>query len=152
MIFVSDYTFSAPPNGLFGVVTPGHGGVMSTNNPSDDLIIAFTSGKVTAVGADFFLTDSGGNLAAGFITVTLSDGTSLTLSSESFEGFTSGGPLITSLTLHSDGGGWASIDHLYVGEQSSVPDDGTTAVLLGIGTLGVIGLHQKFDFALKQRS
>lgn len=105
---------------------------MSTNNPMDNLIINFTSGNVTALGADFFLTDSGGNLIAGFATVTLSDGTSLTLSSESFEGFTSGGLLITSLSLHSEGGGWASIDHLYVGQESSVPDDGTTAVLLGV--------------------
>jgi hypothetical protein len=109
---------------------------------SSNLTIDFTSGNVTAVGGNFFITDLSDNLAAGSITLTLSDGSFINLTSPTatptpFGGFTTDGALITSLTI--TGGdpaidNWVALDNLYVGTSSSAP----TAVPEPFTILGTI--------------
>jgi hypothetical protein len=96
------------------------GRAMSTTVESRELLLTFTSGNVTAVGANFFLSDLAENQVDGLLAVTLSDGTSVSFSSSSngaveFRGFTtdSGNP-ISSLRLHADSQ-YATVDNLHVG-------------------------------------
>jgi hypothetical protein len=96
---------------------------IGTNNTGDTTTITFTSGNVTAVGGNFFLTDGQDNLAAGAITLTLNDGSFLdiiaTTTSTPFGGFTTDGSLITSLTFTSDPSAYGSFDNFYVGTSST---------------------------------
>jgi len=96
------------------------GRAMSTTVDSRDLLLTFTSGNVTAVGADFFLSDLAENQAGGSLAVTLSDGTSVKLGSPAagaveFRGFTtdSENPIV-SLRLHPDSQ-YITMDNLHVG-------------------------------------
>ncbi len=120
------------PHGLIGVIPAGNGTpAMSVNSSLDDIIVTFTSGNVTAVGGQFFLTDLPGKIEAGNVKVNLSDGSSATFASIplGFNGFvtSASGPVITSLVVHSDvqviNDGFATVDHFYAG--AAVPEPTT---------------------------
>lgn len=96
------------------------GKAVSTTVDSTDLLLTFTSGNVTAIGANFFLTDIAENQIGGSLDAILSDGTSLGFSSPSsgaveFRGFTveASNP-IASLRIHTDSE-YLTLDNLYVG-------------------------------------
>jgi len=126
----SDILYSGPGN-------------MSTNRYTDSLIITFTGSPVTAVGGIFWPTDMGGNNVVGPITVTLSDGTILSLAdagATTFRGFVTDGAALTSISIAAGAASqWPTVDHLYVGQAAvaAVPAPGALGlVVLGVGFLG----------------
>lgn len=120
-----------PPSGspaanLFAVSVNGGSQALSTSLPTDAIKISFTSGNVSAVGGNFFLTDINSNPIAGNLSINLSDGSSVNFSSTAsnnypFVGFTTtGSSFITSLDLNAVGSGqFNTIDNLYVGQSIS---------------------------------
>ncbi len=121
------------------------GGFLGTSQINEALTITFTSGNVTAIGANFFATNISDVLQAVSVTVTLSDGTvtSLTPTSmaDSYLGFTST-TAITSLTISAPGQSlYASLDNLTVG-VSAVPEPANWA-LMGLGLAGVIAARRR---------
>ncbi|HTD67270.1 MAG TPA: hypothetical protein VK846_12140 [Candidatus Limnocylindria bacterium] len=94
------------------------GKALSTTVDATDLLLTFTSGNVTAIGAHFFSSDIEENRIAGALDIVLSDGTSLSVTNSSngpvaFRGFTATNP-ITSLRLRA-AAQYVTIDNLYVG-------------------------------------
>jgi hypothetical protein len=84
---------------------------------------------------------SGGNLV-GPITLTLGDGTVLSLpdtGAATFRGFVTDGPALTSVFISGNGvSQWPTVDHLYVGQAAMAPVPAPGAlcpVILGAGLL-----------------
>ena len=127
---VNGYSWTASaPNGLFS-----NPGALSTNNAIDLLTITFTGDPVTALGGIFASTDANGNVIQQLVTITLSDGTTASLTGSDFRGFTSAAP-ITFLTIDAidqPSSNWPQLDHFYVG--SAIPEP-TSLALLGLGSL-----------------
>jgi hypothetical protein len=149
------YTFSADGfsyqaavnSGLFTVQPTG--GTLSLSNTlqSDPLIFNFTSNNVTAVGGNFFLTNTPGDVTTGAVKIDLNDGTSVSLTNADltgFLGFTSLAP-ISSLTVTPTSGGdvYSTVDNLIVG--AAVPEPGTLA-------LGGCGLVSLAGWVVRRRS
>ena len=89
---------------------------ISTNNNADPITFTFNPG-VVAVGAHVFLTDPSCIVVPGNVSVSLSDGTTQTISTSSnqdFLGLVSGGSLITSITF-SPSIQYITIDDLVIG-------------------------------------
>jgi hypothetical protein len=108
------------------------------------LIFTFTGASVTAIGANFSLTDLGENLVSGSFDVTLSDGTMITVNTSGgspFRGFTTdGGNPITSLTFHpGDMAAFGTLDNLYVGQVNPVPEHGATGLAAALLCLLIAG-------------
>jgi hypothetical protein len=106
----------------------------------------FTSGNVTAVGADFFITDNFGDATSGAFTIELSDGTSQMFSVSGFRlfvGFVSDTP-ITSLSFGniSDApGAYApALDNVQVG--AAVPELSETVAFAGLGLLAFAAIRR----------
>ncbi len=98
------------------------GQALSTATEATVLTLDFTSGNVTAIGANFFLSDLAENRVPGTLSIVLNDGTSNTVASSSsgpaaFRGFTSANP-ITSIKLRS-ASHYVTIDNLYVGSAAA---------------------------------
>jgi hypothetical protein len=114
---------------------------LSTTVSDNTITFNFTSGNVTAVGGFFYPSDVNENLTTGDIALGLSDGTSATLTNPgttSFRGFTTtGGLLITSLTVSPPSSQFATVDDFYVGSvatSEAVPEPSLGAFL----TLGLL--------------
>ena len=111
-------------------------GLVSTDSAVDGILVTFTSGNVTAVGANMWATDISVFPILADVTVSLSDGTTETFSSSSpsdYRGFTSN-VVITSLFIDADdslANAWSTLDNLTVGVA---PAPGAAA-LLGLGGL-----------------
>lgn len=114
---------------------------------AQSLTITFTSGNVTAIGGNFFLTDVNDNPLTGDITITLSDGTVesfTTTSSTDFRGFTSdNGTVITSLVLSAPlAGQFNSMDNFTVGV--AVPEPASMAMIgLAVAGMGAYWYRQR---------
>ena len=120
-------------------------GVLGTSQINEALTLTFTSGNVTAVGANFFAVNISDALQNVSVTVTLNDGTvaSLTPTSmaDSYRGFISSTP-ITSLTISAPGQSlYASLDNLTVGTAMPVPEPANWA-LMGLGLAGVVAARR----------
>ncbi|MBV9388421.1 MAG: hypothetical protein JOZ78_18515 [Chroococcidiopsidaceae cyanobacterium CP_BM_ER_R8_30] len=147
--------FPSNPGNLFVIQVNGGSQALSTFFQTDPVIINFTSGNVTAVGGNFFLTDVNNNPIAGNLTINLNDGTSVTFSSSAstnfpFEGFTTtGSTFITSLALGGVGfGQFNTIDNLYVGKVQNqtvtVPEPSFVPGLFGFAALfGIMALRSR---------
>jgi len=96
--------------------------VISHNASTDQIVVTFIT-PVTAVGGNFWETNSFGEESNGPIWLTLSDGTFLPLGGTSragtFAGFITASP-ITSLTIDSPNGNytWATLDNLVIGNKN----------------------------------
>jgi hypothetical protein len=117
------------------------GGFLGTSQIDEALVITFTGGNVTAVGANFYATDISDAFQAVPITVTLSDGTVQTFTpaseSASFLGFTST-TAITSLVIGRPGPSlYAGLDNLTVGAVAAVPEPGRWA-MFALGAAGLL--------------
>jgi hypothetical protein len=138
-----DYTITPGPqrfgDSLF-VVAPGDNKAITTYAGSD-LVITFAGPPVIGVGGNFFVTDFNGDLTAGSVTVTLSDGTRITIPTSGslpypFLGFSTTGPYITSLDLAAIGGNYPTLDNFYVAsvpEAATVLTDGVLLLAVGVG-------------------
>jgi len=106
-----------------------NGAVVSNNYEGYSLHIHFDTNNVTALGGDFFGSPpAGGTFIPATMTITLSDGTSVsyaqTTIGDAFRGFISTMP-IASLTLAAAPGRLNTIDNLIVGVASPVPEPST---------------------------
>jgi len=120
-------------------------GFLGTSQINKALTLTFTSGNVTAVGANFFALNISDAFQAVSVTITLSDGTVSTFTptsmADSFRGFTSSTP-ITSLTFSAPGQSlYASLDNLTVG-VAAVPEPANWA-LTALGLAGVIAARRR---------
>lgn len=104
--------------GLYGEA----GGILTPNNSGTDIVVDFTSGAVTAVGANFWITDLSVNPVAATVTIELSDGTTetyLATGPSNFRGFITAAP-ITRITFRGTGapsGQWSTLANLVVGSS-----------------------------------
>ena len=137
------YNATAPTAGFFNLGPTGDTW-LSTFHEFDPIIFNFTSNNVTSVGGFFFLTDLTGNAAGGTVTVTLNNGKMFSItdaSSTSFIGFTTGAP-IQSLTVTPPSSGadliFATVNDFITGK--AVPETGSSALLLGLGMVGLLGV------------
>jgi len=133
------YTAFAPQDLYVG------GGFLGTSQISEALTLTFTSGNVTAIGGNFFISDYNDNFQSVSVTLNLNDGTSVTWTpttfADSYRAFTSD-VAILSLTMSGPGPSlYASIDNLTVG-AAAVPEPGTWA-LMGLGLAGLATLARR---------
>ena len=95
--------------------------IIVTQATNEVLTINFTSGNVTAVGGNFYLTNVLEQTVVASVTLTLSDSTTVSFSSATsaeYRGFVSTGPFITSLVMSAPGVNLRnSIDNLTVGAR-----------------------------------
>ena len=141
------YNATAPTAGFFNI-GPSGDTWLSTFHEFDPIVFNFTSNNVTSVGGFFFLTDLTGNAAGGTVTVTLNNGKMFSVtdaSSTSFIGFTTGVP-IQSLTATPPSSGatlvFATVNDFITGK--AVPETGSSALLLGFGMAGLLGVGRSF--------
>jgi hypothetical protein len=136
-------------------MTPAGG---NTAGAGDVLTLTFTSGNVTAIGGNFFLTDFLGNVRGGSFSLTMNDGTTQSFSNvgaDNFFGYISSSP-ITSLTFTPPGPytSWATVDNLYVGRGtalSQTPETSTVALLAGgLFLIGALRLRRARRFNASQ--
>ncbi|MBL0148430.1 MAG: PEP-CTERM sorting domain-containing protein [Ideonella sp.] len=134
------YTISAPGD-LYA------NGFLGTNTEYDQLTIDFTSGNVTAVGANFYATIFGDAFFQAEMNIGLSDGTNVSFTpssvNDSYRGFTSD-IAITSLKLTvsnvSFNSLYAGLDNLRVGtttRDNPIPEP-TSVLLAGLGLAGLL--------------
>jgi len=125
---ITDMSYAFGPVGGYSFTTSCDGGLysvdgaMSTNSAGDPLVIAIDGVPATAVAGDFFCTDLSGAPITEPITVTLNDGTAVTMTYPTvFAGFISDEP-ITTITLTTDStiNAWVTVDNVYVGEAGTV--------------------------------
>lgn len=119
------------------------GEFLSTSLPDEALTITFTSGNVTALGANFFAVNLSDEFQPVAITLTLSDGTVETFTPgsllDSYRGFTST-LAITSLVVSGPGTSlYAGLDNLTIG--SVVPEPGSW-LLMGLGVAALL-VHRR---------
>jgi len=106
--------FSQPP--LYLVAFDG---ALSTVETNDQIVVAFTTANVRAVGGDFFPADTNASPTSGSVSVTLNDGTTINIASQSntvptFLGLVSTGPLITNLVVQAKSpGAYPAMSHFY---------------------------------------
>jgi hypothetical protein len=117
------------------------GTFVGSSLPAESLTIAFTSGNVTAVGGNFFITDITDAFQASSVTLTLNDGTVLTHlptdETGAFSGFTSDMPIL-SLTMSAPPSPlYNSLDNLVVG--SMIPEPGTYG-MMGLGWVCLLAM------------
>jgi hypothetical protein len=117
---------------------------LATSKNDIDLVFSFNPG-ITAVGGDFFLTDSNGNVKNGSVTLTLSDGTTQALinpGAAGFTGFVSDSVDITSLIISTGtGGAAATADNVYVG--SIAPEPGSMGLILSGLAAGIFLVRKR---------
>jgi hypothetical protein len=124
------------------------GGFLGTSQISEALKITFTSGNVTAVGANFYSTNISDAFQAVSVTLTLNDGTLQTFTptsvATSFRGFVSTVP-ITMLTMSAPGAAlYAGMDNVTVGRAALVPEPASWLLLgLGLGGVGLLAARRR---------
>ena len=128
---------TAVGGGLYVINSAGLPKVLSTMSGGDALTV---TGSFSAIGGNWFLSNSADAFTPGGVTLTFSDGTSFTISStalgNSFRGFISDTPLsfVIIKPATSGGGAFVSMDNLSV---SLVPEpSGMVCLLSGLSLLG----------------
>jgi hypothetical protein len=128
---------------------------LSTFAANTPIVFNFTSGNVSAISGAFFPNDVNGAVTPGSVSLTLSDGTSQTLTNTndtSFIGFLANpGTVFTSLTISSDQpfvpGYFPTVNNLRVGTAATpIP---TPALLPGLIGMGVAVWRKRKAEAVK---
>jgi hypothetical protein len=135
------YEVSAPSDIYLG------GDLLSANIAGETLLITFTSGNITAIGANFFHTDDANAFQPASITLTLNDGTvetfSPTSAADSYRGFLTTGSAFSSIAISTSSTDfYASMDNLTVG--APVPEPASLSlVLAGLAVVGVYASRRR---------
>jgi hypothetical protein len=149
------YSFSSLGFGYTVTASPGSvyrsGTIIGNNLPNEMLTFTFTTGNITAIGGDFFITNILDAFQLQPVTLNLSNGTSVTYTpanlAGSFRGFTTTGAAITSLTMAAPTGGqfYNSVDNLIVGRAApaTVVPEPSEIALLATGMVGLIGVARR---------
>lgn len=123
------------------------GGFLSTSQIDDALTVSFGAG-VRAFGANFFASDFNGAPQVAEVTLTLADGTAVSLPPDSwansYRGFTSDMD-IASFTISGPGQSlYASLDNLTVGttQRGQVPEPASLA-LVGLALAGLFATRRR---------
>jgi PEP-CTERM motif len=146
--FGPSFTFSSGGFAYTAVASGGtdvylSGDFLGNFSSNQSMTLTFTAGSPTAIGGEFFITDSSDNFVSAPVTVTLSDGTTSTFTpvgdqSTGFRGFTSTLP-IASLTMAIPGSlRFNTLDNLVVGKAvvAAVPE-ASTWLMMGLGLTGL---------------
>lgn len=147
----SQTSWSAPGGNGYGWDASAAGGLwsndsaLSTNSANDPIGFTFTGSPVTAFGGVIANTDISGNIIGGTATLTMSNGDTATVNSNSFLGWV-GSSAVSGATLTATGGGsgldWAQADHVYTGQAAAVPEP-ATMVGLAMGALALMRRRKK---------
>jgi hypothetical protein len=140
------YTVTASPGLVYR-----SGSIIGNNSPNETLTFTFTTGNITAIGGDFFITNISDVFQPQPVTLNLSNGTSVTYTptnlAGSFRGFTTTGAAITSLTMAAPTGGqfYNSVDNLRVGRAApaTVVPEPSEIALLATGMVGLLGVARR---------
>jgi hypothetical protein len=158
-------TSGGAPGDFLYVVSAGSnpsGNAMSTTQSGTDLLITFTSGNVTAAGANFFITHFdesrvGGSINvdfnfSGFSTQTIPV-TSTTSGAADFLGFTVPSGTITSIRVHGVAGEYLTLDNVYAGVGiAPVPELPSTGIAAALFCLLVAGRAVMSGVSFKKQS
>jgi hypothetical protein len=135
------YSIGSPPE-LGGFALNGAIGALD-NGLDPFLQIDILAGGATGVGANFYGTDGAGIFGAATMLVSLSDGTTNSVSVQhltDFLGFVTSGPRITSVQIHNPkfaiDGLYPSMDNLYV--TAVVPEP--SVILMNLAVLMSVGV------------
>jgi len=115
-------------------------GNMSTDSAADALRIDFTGAPVTAIGGFFFAGNINGDYIVNDVVITLSDGSTTTLSpygADDFAYFLSPNNPILWMEINAPNGAapaWPTMDHFYVGEYIPEP---ASLILLALAGLAL---------------
>jgi len=129
----------------YDISAPGYtyasGDFLGTSLPNEALTISFLSGNVYAVGGNFFAVNLSDAFQSVQISLSLSDGTTVsftpTSQSDSFRGFVSD-TAITSLTIGAPGVSlYGSVDNLTVGIGAAAVPEPASWALAALGLVGV---------------
>ena len=139
------YDFTAPAGGLYAVspTQTGLDGAISTLNSGDPLTATFTgSSAITAVGGFFFSTADNGDFIASTVTVTLDNGTTVSIPQNNptldFLGFTSTVPILSITTTSGDPSAFPTVDHFYAASAvATVPEPASLVIWSLLGSLAI---------------
>ncbi|MBC7938213.1 MAG: PEP-CTERM sorting domain-containing protein [Chitinophagaceae bacterium] len=131
----------------YAVSAPGDlyasGEFLGTSLPNEAVTVTFTSGNVSAVGANFYAVNLSDEFQAVSLALTLSDGTIVSFTptsvTDSYRGFASNVTL-TSLTISAPGVSlYSGLDNLTVG----VVPEPASWVLMGLGLTGLLWARRR---------
>ena len=117
---------------------------LSTTDALDTLLITFTGNPVTAVAGVFASTDFYGNPLPQDVVVGLNDGTTVTLKTSGFAGFTSSTPFawLSVDGVDSPSYNWPQLDHFFVGQAVPEPS-GLLALAAGLPALAGLAIRRR---------
>lgn len=158
----SNFTFGDPISGELTWSAPGGSGygwdaaaedglfsnesALSNNLANQALDITFTGLPVTAFGGILSNTDVDGLSQGGTVTLTMSNGDTMTVSDGSFLGWV-GSTAVTGASFMAQDSGtgfdWNQIDHVYTGAQASTVPEPASMAALALGGLALLRRRKK---------
>ena len=149
---VNSASWVAPGGNGYGWTASAPGNVwsndsaMSTNLGDDPINISFTGAPVSAFGGILNDTDIDGFAQGGSVTLTMSNGDTMTVNDGSFLGWVGTGP-VTGASIVAQGSGasfdWAQLDHAYTGAAASTVPEPASMTALALGGLALLRRRSK---------
>lgn len=147
-----DPTWAAPGGNGYGWTASAATGVwsndssMSTNVANESLVITFTGAPVSAFGGLLNNTDIDGLAQGGTVTLTMSNGDTMTVNDGSFLGWVGSAPVTGASILaqaSSNTNNWAQLDHAYTGAAASTVPEPASMTALALGGLALLRRRAK---------
>ena len=150
----SQATWSAPGGNGYGWDVAAANGLwsntsaLSTNTADDSLDFTFTGLPVTAFAGVIANTDISGNSQGGTVTLTMSNGDTMTVADGTFLGWVgttavSGASIVAQDSANPNGFDWIQIDHAYTGATAPVVPEPASLAVLGLGAMVMLRRRKK---------